>query len=144
MNKTYLIGRLTKDIDLRYINSNKAVGTTSIAVNRPKQKDKEQEADFINIVLWGNTAENCSKYIGKGSQIAIEGRIQTRSYETENGQKRYVFEVVAENVEFLDSKKQNCESQSGTQNVPQNNPYREMGNQVSADFQDEEGYPWEI
>lgn len=140
MNKTYLIGRLTKDIDLRYINSNKAVGTTSIAVNRPKQKDKEQEADFINIVLWGNTAENCSKYIGKGSQIAIEGRIQTRSYETENGQKRYVFEVVAENILFLDSKKQNSELQGSVQN----NPYQEMGNQVSADFQDEEGYPWEI
>jgi len=139
MNKPYLIGRLTKDIDLRYINSNKAVGTTSIAVNRPKQKDKEQEADFINVVLWGNTAENCSKYIGKGSRIAIEGRIQTRSYETENGQKRYVFEVVAENVEFLDNKKQNSETQGSVQN----NPYQEMGNQVSADFQDEEGYPWE-
>ena len=144
MNKTYLIGRLTKNIELKYTNSNKAVGTTSIAVNRPKQKDKEQEADFINVVLWGNNAENCSKYIGKGSRIAIEGRIQTRSYETENGQKRYVFEVVAENVGFLDSKKQSCESQSGAQNVSQNNPYQEMGNQVSADFQDEEGYPWEI
>ena len=139
MNKVFLIGRLTKDIELKYTTSNKAVGTTSIAVNRPKQKDKEQEADFINVVLWGNNAENCSKYIRKGSRIAIEGRIQSRSYDTENGQKRYVFEVVAENVEFLDSKKQNSETQSSVQN----NPYEEMGNQVSVDFQDEEGYPWE-
>ena len=139
MNKVFLIGRLTKDIELKYTTSNKAKGTTSIAVNRPKQKDKEQEADFINVVLWGNTAENCSKYIGKGSRIAIEGRIQTRSYETENGQKRYVFEVVAENIQFLDNKKQSSETQGSVQN----NPYQEMGNQVSADFQDEEGYPWE-
>lgn len=146
MNYVFLIGRLTKDIELRYTTSNKAKGTTSIAVNRPKQKDKEQEVDFINVVIWDKKAETASKYLKKGSQVAISGRIQTRSYETEKGEKRYITEVVANEIKFLDNKKSDAPlpPEPDYLGQSQNNPYQEMGNQVSADFQDEEGYPWEI
>ena len=105
MNQVILIGRLTRDIEVRYTQSNIAVGTTTIAVNRPKQKDKEQEADFINLKVWGKQAENIQKYLNKGSLIAVEGRIQTSSYTTEEGIKKYVVEVVTSNIEFLGGNK---------------------------------------
>lgn len=105
MNQVILIGRLTKKAELRYTQSNIAVGTTTIAVNRPRQKDKEQEADFINIKVWGKQAENIHKYLNKGSLIAVDGRIQTGSYDTQDGQKRYITEVIANNVEFLGGNK---------------------------------------
>lgn len=105
MNKVFLIGRLTRDIELRYTESNIAVGTTTIAVNRPKQKEKEQEADFIKIKVWGKQAENIQKYLNKGSLIAVEGRIQTGSYTNQEGEKRYITEVIANNVQFLETKK---------------------------------------
>lgn len=105
MNKVFLIGRLTRDPELRYTGSNIAVATFSIAVNRTFQNQQgEREADFINIVVWRKQAENVKNYLTQGSQVAIDGRIQTRSYDDNNGQKRYVTEVVADNVEFLGSK----------------------------------------
>ena len=105
MNKVFLIGRLTRDPELRYTGSNIAVATFSIAVNRNFQNQQgEREADFINIVVWRKQAENVKNYLTQGSQVAIDGRIQTRSYDDNNGQKRYVTEVVADNVEFLGSK----------------------------------------
>ena len=106
-----LIGRLTRDPELRYIpNSGTPVTTFTLAVNRELSKDKRQEAgskgqptaDFINIIAWGKQAENCANYLTKGSLIAIQGRIQTRSYETKDGDKRYITEVVASRVEFLE------------------------------------------
>ena len=100
MNKVILIGRLTKEPELRYTQSNIPVTTFTLAVNRVAS----EEPDYINIVVWRKQAENCSKYITKGSQVAIDGSIQVRNYEDKNGQKRYVTEVVAENVQFLDSK----------------------------------------
>lgn len=100
MNKVILIGRLTKDPELRYTQSNIPVATFTLAVNRTAS----EEVDFINIVVWRKQAENCSKYITKGSQVAIEGSIQTRSYEDKNGQKKYITEVKADNVQFLDTK----------------------------------------
>ena len=105
MNQVILIGRLTKNLELRYTESNIAVGTTTIAVNRPRQKDKEQEADFINIKVWGKQAENIHKYLNKGSLIAVDGRIQTGSYTNQEGEKRYITEVIANNVQFLETKK---------------------------------------
>lgn len=139
MNKVLLIGRLTKNPELRYTSSNIACSTFTLAVNRDfTNQNGEREADFINIQTWKKLAENCSKYLTKGSQCAIEGRIQTRSYDDQNGQKRYVTEVVAENVQFLDGEKdgqanevQN-ESQSSQQSS-QTDPYAEMGRQVSAE-----------
>ena len=105
MNKVFLIGRLTRDPELRYTGSNTAVASFSIAVNRNFQNQQgEREADFINIVVWRKQAENVKNYLSQGSQVAIDGRIQTRSYDDQNGQKRYVTEVVADNVEFLGSK----------------------------------------
>ena len=106
MNKVFLIGRLTKDPELRYTSGNVPVATFSIAVNRTfANANGEREADFFNIVVWRKQAENVSQFVKKGSQVAIDGRLQSRSYDDANGQKRYVTEVVADNVQFLDSKK---------------------------------------
>lgn len=117
MNKVFLIGRLTRDPELRYTGSNTAVATFSLAVNRNfTNQSGEREADFINIVVWRKQAENVKNYLSQGSQVAIDGRIQTRSYDDQEGKKRYVTEVVADNVEFLGTKGSN----SGNMNVTQN------------------------
>lgn len=114
MNKVFLIGRLTRDPELRYTGSNTAVATFSLAVNRNfTSQSGEREADFINIVVWRKQAENVKNYLTQGSQVAIDGRIQTRSYDDNNGQKRYVTEVIADNVEFLGTK--GSSSQAGIQ-----------------------------
>jgi single-strand DNA-binding protein len=105
MNKIFLIGRLTKDPDLRYTQSNIAVASFSLAVDRRTKEDGTKETDFINIVVWQKQAENVNKYIKKGSLVAIHGRLQTRTYDDKDGKKVYVSEVVAENVQFLDLKK---------------------------------------
>ena len=113
MNLVMLIGRLTRDPELRYIpNSGTAVATFSLAVDRELSKDKKQEieskgqptADFINIVVWGKQAENCANYLQKGKLAAVSGRLQSRSYEAKDGTRRYVTEVVASQVEFLERK----------------------------------------
>ncbi len=115
MNKVFLIGRLTRDPELRYTPSNIAVATFSLAVNRNfTNQAGEREADFINIVVWRKQAENVKNYLSQGSQVAIDGRIQSRSYDGEDGKKRYVTEVVADNVEFLSS---NRKGQEGTTNT---------------------------
>ena len=115
MNKVFLIGRLTRDPELRYTGNNTPVATFSIAVNRNfSNQQGEREADFINIVVWRKQAENVKNYLTQGSQVAIDGRIQTRSYDDNNGQKRYVTEVVADNVEFLGSKNSSNNSNSGS------------------------------
>ena len=116
MNKVFLIGRLTRDPELRYTGSNTAVATFSLAVNRNfANQNGEREADFINIVVWRKQAENVKNYLSQGSQVAIDGRIQTRSYDDNNGQKRYVTEVVADNVEFLGSASDNNASRQSNQ-----------------------------
>ena len=105
MNKVFLIGRLTRDPELRYTSSNLPVATFSLAVNRNfTGQSGEREADFINIVVWRKQAENVKNYLTQGSQVAVDGRIQTRTYDGEDGKKRYITEVVADNVEFLGSK----------------------------------------
>jgi single-strand DNA-binding protein len=105
MNKVFLIGRLTRDPELRYTSSNLPVATFSLAVNRNfTNQSGEREADFINIVVWRKQAENIKNYLTQGSQVAIDGRIQTRTYDGEDGKQRYITEVVADNVQFLDSK----------------------------------------
>lgn len=101
MNSVVLIGRLTKDPDLRYIpDSGKAVSTFTIAVNRPFAKDK---ADFFRVVVFGKPAENCSNYLSKGRLVGVQGRLQNNNYETQSGEKRYSTEVIADRVEFLGS-----------------------------------------
>lgn len=102
-NKVILIGRLTRDPEVRYTQPGKAVTTFDIAVDRPFANAKgEREADFIRIVTWDKLAENCGNFLNKGRLVAIEGRLQIRSYDTPDGQKRRVAEVVAQEVRFLD------------------------------------------
>ena len=107
MNKVILMGRLTRDPEVRYTQTNNTlVASFSLAVNRRFTREGDtQTADFINIVAWAKTGEFVSKYFKKGQQVAVIGRIQTRSWEDQNGQKRYTTEVIAEETYFADSKK---------------------------------------
>ncbi len=108
-NKSVLIGRLTRDPELRYTQGEGVPVTNfTLAVDRPFTNQKgEKEADFIKIVVWKKTAENCATYLAKGSLVAVEGRLQIRSYEDKESVKRYVAEIVARNVVFLDSRNKN-------------------------------------
>ena len=104
------MGRLTRDPEVRYTQTNNTlVASFSLAVNRRFAREGEQQADFINIVAWSKTGEFVSKYVKKGQQVAVIGRIQTRTWDDDNGQKHYVTEVVAEEVYFADSKRENAE-----------------------------------
>lgn len=107
-NRAVLIGRLTKDPDLRFTPNGVAVCNFTLAVNRPFKNPQtgEYEADFIPVVVWRKAAENAGNYLKKGSLAAVDGRIQTRNYENNQGQRVYVTEVVAETVQFLEPKKQ--------------------------------------
>ena len=111
MNKVFLIGRLTDNPEVRYTQTNNTlVASFSLAVNRKFVKQgEERRADFINIVAWSKLGEFCSKYFKKGQQVGIVGRLQTRTYDDAQGQKRYVTEVVAEEAYFADSKKEESE-----------------------------------
>lgn len=104
MNKVVLIGRLVRDPELKYTPGNgTAVATVTLAVNRRlPNKDGQREADFIPVVIWGKQAENTANYVAKGRLIGVSGRIQIRSYDAKDGTKRYVTEVVADEVQFLD------------------------------------------
>lgn len=113
LNSTCLVGRLTKDPELRYTPSNQAVATFSLAVNRNfKSQNGEREADFINCVIWRQQAENLANWSKKGALIGITGRIQTRSYENQQGQRVYVTEVVAEQFQLLESQRDRDAGQS--------------------------------
>lgn len=106
MNKTFLIGRLTKDAELRYTQSNLACATFDLAINNGKNENGEdRKADFIRCVVWEKQAENMAKYTHKGSQVAIEGSIKTDSYDDEQGNKKYRTYVLARRIMFLDSKR---------------------------------------
>ena len=131
MNKVFLVGRLTRDFDLRYGANNTAVARTSIAVDRQfSTQNGEREADFINIVAFGNRAETMKKYLTKGSQIAISGRIQTGSYDASDGRKIYTTDIVIEEFQFLDSK--------GSRQVENNNTNVNSTNDVTPyDFSNE-------
>lgn len=114
MNKVILIGRLTKDPDLKFTPATgTAVCTFSMATNKRVKKEGQPTADFHNIVVWGKIAENTANYMKKGSQIGITGRLETRSYEDKEGKRRYVTEVVAEEVEFLSSINKKSSSADG-------------------------------
>lgn len=108
LNRVILIGRLTKDPELRYTPTGVAVTTFTLAVDRNfTNQQGQREADFINIVTWRGLAENVANYLKKGRLAAVEGKIQTRSYENNEGKKVYVTEVVADNVRFLESTNKN-------------------------------------
>lgn len=114
MNKIVLIGRLVRDPELRFSpGTGTAISRFTIAVNRRKKEDGTQEADFIPCVAWRKQAENLANYQKKGNQIAVTGRIQTRSYDGKDGIKRYVTEVIAEEIQFLDKVNREINQSSG-------------------------------
>ena len=105
INNVVLVGRMTRDAELRYTPSNQAVATFTLAVNRNfKNQNGEREADFINVVIWRQQAENLANWAKKGALIGVTGRIQTRSYDNQQGQRVYVTEVVAESFQLLESR----------------------------------------
>ena len=117
MNKVILMGRLTRDPELRYTTANSTpVCSFTLAVDRRFNKQgEERQADFINIVTWGKTAEFCSKWFKKGRQVAVSGRIQTRTWDGEDGRRRYATDVIAEDVYFADSKRESYDNDGGGQ-----------------------------
>ncbi|HEO2983124.1 TPA: single-stranded DNA-binding protein, partial [Streptococcus agalactiae] len=134
INNIVLVGRMTKDAELRYTPSNQAVATFSLAVNRNfKNQSGEREADFINCVIWRQQAENLANWAKKGALVGITGRIQTRNYENQQGQRIYVTEVVAENFQLLESRNsQQQTNQSGNSS----NSY--FGNANKMDISDDD------
>lgn len=125
INRTVLVGRLTKDPELRYTQSNAAVAKFTLAVNRI-YKTQNNEADFIQCVVWNKQAENVDKYVRKGSLVGVEGRIQTGYYDNDQGVRIYTTEVVCDSVQFLEPK--NADN-SGSQNDYSQNNYQNQGNQ---------------
>lgn len=157
MNKVILIGRLSRDPEMRTTGSGISVTRFTVAVSRPYNPQNGQPAtDFINCVAWRRQAENIAKYCSKGSQVAVEGRIQTGSYDGQDGNRRYTFEVVADSVQFLESraKTQNREQNTMSDNVSpydyqndnsftnnisvENDPFADFGDNVTItdDFLD--------
>ena len=125
INNVVLVGRMTRDAELRYTPSNQAVATFTLAVNRNfKNQNGEREADFINVVIWRQQAENLANWAKKGTLIGVTGRIQTRNYENQQGQRVYVTEVVAETFQVMESRKdqQGGQSQGGYSNPSQATP----------------------
>ena len=137
MNSICLVGRLTKDVELRYTPSNVAVATFTLAVNRTfKNENGEREADFINCVMWRQQAENLANWAKKGALIGITGRIQTRSYDNQQGQRVYVTEVVAEQFQLLESKGQ--QGNQGQKPTQQQTPdFSRNGNANPLDISDD-------
>lgn len=129
MNKAMLVGRLTRDPELRHTTTGRAVCQITVAINRPfSSQDGQREADFINVVVWDKSAENVAKYVHKGSQVSVEGRIQTRSYDNTEGKKVYVTEVIAQSVQFLDSKS----STPSQDYVSNTNPFDNVSSEPSS------------
>lgn len=118
MNNANLVGRLTRPVDLRYTQTGIAYGSFTLAVTRKyKNKDGEREADFINCVIWKKGAELLANYTQKGSLIGVSGPIQTRSYDNQQGQRVYVTEVLVENFDFLESRKNDADGFSNAGNI---------------------------
>lgn len=152
MNRVVLVGRLTKDPDLRYTPAGAAVATFTLAVNRPfKNGQGEQEADFIQCVVWRKPAENVANFLKKGSLTGVDGRVQTRNYEGNDGKRVYVTEIVAESVQFLEPKQNDVEgstpnnnqNEASYSNNNKNGSYRAISSQNSDSFANE-GKPIDI
>lgn len=135
LNSTCLVGRLTKDAELRYTTNNQAAATFTLAVNRNfKSQNGEREADFINCVIWRQQAENLANWAKKGALIGITGRIQTRNYENQQGQRVYVTEVVADNFQLLEFNKQNNQGHSQENSQPDFSRQAEPMNILDSDL----------
>ena len=122
MNKVILVGRLTRDPEVKNTTTGKAVATFTLAVDRRfKNKDGQKEADFVPVVVWGKQAEIAGQYLSKGSQIGVSGRLQVRSYDAQDGQRRYVTEVVADEISFLSSGRRDSNAGFQQTSAPQSN-----------------------
>ena len=117
MNNVQLIGRLTKDVEIKYANE-MAIARFTVAIDRPAKKDGTKEADFPRVVCFGKQAENCDKFLRKGKLVAVDGRIQTGSYENGDGNKVFTCDVVANRVEFLEWDKKKEEAPKAETSVP--------------------------
>lgn len=145
MNKVVLVGRLTAKPELRYTSSNTAFLRFTVAVNRNfTGADGKREADFINVVAWRKQAETISKYFDKGNLIALEGRLQTGSYDDREGNKRYTMDVALDNFEFVEGRNKSQSDMSTSSSEPspydfqdsvsvENDPFAEYGDSVSID-----------
>jgi single-strand DNA-binding protein len=123
LNRVILIGRLSRDPDMRYLPNGTAVTSFTLAVDRPfTNGNGEREADFFNIVTWRQLAEVCAEYLRKGRLCAVEGRIQVRHYDNNEGKRVYVTEVVADNVRFLERAQENSENRGRN-----DDPFRDVG-----------------
>lgn len=123
MNNVNLTGRLTKDVEVRRTPQGTAVTQFTLAVRRERRVEGQPEADFVNCVAWQKTAELMGQYLHKGSQIGVEGRLSTRNYENQQGQRVYVTEVVADRVEFLEPRSQQAQTQPQAQTYGQPQAY---------------------
>lgn len=153
LNRVVLVGRLVRDVELRYTSNGTAVGSFSLAVNRPyTDQSGQRQTDFINCVVWRKPAETLSKYTGKGSLLAVEGRIQTRNYENNSGQRVYVTEIVVDNYSFLESKAESetrrsqapaNENKAFNNNNAMNNPFADSSNGMSQNPFETSNSPFE-
>lgn len=137
MNRVMLIGRLTAKPELRYTGSNLPYARFSVAVNRTYSNAQGQrETDFINVVVWRKQAENVCNFLDKGSLVSVEGRIQTGSYDDKDGNKRYTMEVVADSVQFLETRAQS-QNRSQASNEPSPYDYQNTSTTNSVDVADD-------
>ncbi len=142
MNKVILVGRLARDPELRTTSAGRSVATFSIAVDRRFKQEGQPTADFFNVVAWGRQAEVICQYLGKGRQIALSGRLQSRSYDAQDGSKRYVTEVVLEEFDFIGSRNDNGggynDNFGGNYGMPQSQaPAHQPANNMPLDIDDD-------
>ena len=138
MNVWIGIGNIVRDVELKQSPNGTAFTSFSIAINRPPRQNGEAETDYINITSIGKQAENLAKYTHKGSKVAVQGRIQVRSYQNAEGKNVYVTEILANNIQFLDSKSSNTE-QAPKQTTQ--DPFEAMGQQIDKEIS-EKDMPW--
>ena len=135
INRAIIVGRITKDLELRKTQNGTSVVSFTLAVNRSIKKEGQPEADFINCQAWSKTAEAICNYVSKGHLLGLEGRIQTRNYDDKDGKRVYVTEVVADSVQFLESKKaaESGGNESYTAPVMQNNECADYESDIETD-----------
>lgn len=143
-NLVVLTGRLTAEPELKSTQNGVSVCSFPIAVERKYKQGEEKQTDFINIVAWRNTAEFVAKYFSKGNMIGIEGSIQTRRYQDKDGNNRTVFEVVANNVQFVESKRPQSNEEGNSKSTPENDPLNELKDKLKVfeQMSDDEDLPF--
>ncbi len=137
INRVVLVGRVTKDIELRYTGSGDAVGSFTLAVERNfKNKSGERETDFVSCVIWRKPAENLANFTGKGAMLGVEGRLQTRTYDNDQGQKVYVTEIVVDNFQLLETRAESEARRSQNQPIQDKKTDSKNGNSLNVSDND--------